>query len=208
MSTASKRTREKVIRLWTSRGIEDFYIGWGISDEFPWYSAFFYAQGLEKICKAYFLGKRSFEYESLSETEARKRIDKIVREYGHSLSRMIEQIISDKKILLEKYPSYADKNIKVVEKPKIEILEQAYTECRYPVPVPISRYYKITKDGSMGQYPFDSSDLEEFAFKVGNTIIQRIGEDYSLSIKRESPISPINETSWEVFSSLFFKDTE
>ena len=118
---------------------------------------------------------------------------------------MIEQIVSDKEILLEKYPSYADKNIKVVEKPKIEILEQAYTECRYPVPVPISRYYKITKDGSMGQYPFDSSDLEKFAFKMGNTIIQRIEEDYSLSIKRESPISPINETSWEVFSSLFFK---
>ncbi|BBO16921.1 hypothetical protein BPIT_12130 [Candidatus Brocadia pituitae] len=40
----------------------------------------FYAQGLEKVCKAYILGKSASEYEGLPEKEAREKIDKIVRD--------------------------------------------------------------------------------------------------------------------------------
>ena len=48
-------------------------------------SAVFLAQAIEKIIKAYLIGKKAGEYEALGFKEAKLKIDEIARTYGHNI---------------------------------------------------------------------------------------------------------------------------
>lgn len=149
-----KLDKKVVVKTWARRGVVDFYLGFEISEKVPWYPPFFYCQGLEKICKAYLLGTKASEYEPLSEQEAKKKIDGIAKnlskclKQGHCLKEMIEQLISlhvlDKSVLTKKYANYGAQDI--TGEKIIEILEKAYTECRYPVPDSISKRYPLGRN--------------------------------------------------------------
>ncbi len=90
-------TRETVVKNWLEAGVRDFLIAFILTGEktkdFPWQVAFFYQQGVEKLCKAYILGERSDEYEKEpTEEKAWKVILSIVKdkeEASHNMSNML-----------------------------------------------------------------------------------------------------------------------
>lgn len=190
MNNFLKLSREDVIKAWVRSGIKDFRIADDMSDKWPFYVAFFYHQGLEKLCKAYLLGTMASEYESLSRQEAKKRIDEIARDkkkMGHNLSKMIERLIEanvlDKSILTKKYKVMPV--LEITGEKFIEILEKAYTECRYPVPDPVHKKYSLNNKGKVHWVPRASSDLEEFAYQVRLIIIEKLEKDFNMTIPRD-----------------------
>lgn len=197
MCKVTKLRKEKVVWLWAIRGVAEFYIGFDIWDRFDWYSAFFWHQGLEKLCKAYLLGLKEnvSRYECLSVQRARAEIDKVVRkEMGHNLSDLLEKLTStkvlDENIMTKSFArlknQFKDKNI--TGKDCVEVLEKAYTECRYPlVPNPASRIY-LSPNKTISYNIMSSQDLMKFAFEVGLRILKRIEQDYNFTIPRDNTL--------------------
>lgn len=212
-------TKEKVVRLWTIRGIAEFYIGFDIWDRFAWYSAFFWHQGLEKFCKVYLLGTKSLQSENLREHQARKTIDEIVRrEMGHHLIEMIDKLIAinvlDEEIKTEVH-HYFGKDF--TGKELIEILEKAYEECRYPLtPVPIEPVY-FTPEKISWRHPLSSRELMDFAFKTGLKILKRIEQDFNFITPRDNFLITkdgervkfltfVKDKDWMRFRRVFFRE--
>lgn len=194
-----------MVSVWTDRGIEDFYIAFSIEENFRGYCTFFCHQGLEKLCKAYLLGERASEYESLPEVKAREEVNKIAKDLGHSLEEMIKDLINKgvmaQGIMTKKYGYITGEEC-------IQILEQGYIECRYPVPEPIHKKYPLTnkKGQRMGGWldPLHSSEPREFAYDVGRAIIRRTEKDFNISIQRDR----VDDGNWTRFRRLFFEDMQ
>ena len=89
-----KISREFVIKTWTKRGINDFYISFELNRKWPKYATFFCCQGLEKICKAYLLAERANEYENKIEQDALKEVNKIAKSFSHRLKDLIGKLSS------------------------------------------------------------------------------------------------------------------
>jgi len=206
--------REDAVGTWARSGIKDFFIAFHIENKFPRYSTFFCYQGLEKNCKAYLLGTKAAEYENLPRQQAKEKIDKIVRDrktMGHGLKKMINDLISHsvlaREILTKEYGdlSYGGGN-KITGLKCMEILEKAYIECRYPVPGPISKSYLLPKYKNIFWEPLGSSEPEKFAYEVGLTVIEKIGNDFNMAIPRDKFSSSIDDEDWIRFRRIFFKE--
>lgn len=169
--------KKDVLLKWACSGIRDFLIAFTVSDFFPFFVGFCYHQGIEKVCKAYILGKRASEYESLSEQDARNKINEIAKKIGHNLKVIIKDLIAtnvlDRNALIKEYSDLHGFSIDVEK--CLDILEKAYLECRYPVPIPVYKNFPITdKNGKkVGAYwdPLNSSDPMEFAYNTGLEVI-------------------------------------
>lgn len=202
-----------VVKTWVRRGLRDFYMAFYLSDKFPFYTAFFCHQGLEKICKAYLIGTMASDYEHLPKQNAVIEIDKIAKDkkkMGHNLKEMMNKLVSlnvlDNDILLNKYTRCGKKD--VTGKEIVEILESAYLECRYPVPNPVHKKFPLSGKGKNTIYwsPIGSSDPEKFAKEIGLKIIKKVESDFKIKIPRDKLSSAIDDKDWIRFRRIFFKD--
>jgi hypothetical protein len=204
----SKLTREDVVEAWVYSGVMDFYIAFFMSNKnFQEYGVFYYHQGLEKVCKAYLLGAKPAEYESLPEQTARNRVDEIAREMGHNLREMIEKLIAARILdgeVLKKKMCYLE-NKALDGSGMLNLLEKAYLESRYPVPNPAYKGFPL--QGIQGYWdPITSCSLDDFADDIGLKVIQRIEQDFGISITRDKLRNAIDEKDWKTFRRIFFKD--
>lgn len=213
----SRIERKVVIKLWALRGVVDFYNGFDIQDRFDWYSAFFWHQGLEKLCKAYLLGTKSSEYENRPEQQARKRINEIVRnkkDMGHNLTEMFGKLI-EKKVLNEEIKAkvyrYFGKDF--TGEDLVEILEKAYMECRYPlIPYPVEMVYFTTEKNSWWN-PLSSRELMEFTFEIGLKILNKIEQDFNVVMPRDKTRDEglifqfVKDEDWIRFRRILFKES-
>jgi hypothetical protein len=69
--------KERVIQAWAGAGVEDFYLSFELQSRWTKQSNFYCQQGLEKICKAYHLGKCSRQWMGLPDELALKTIHQI-----------------------------------------------------------------------------------------------------------------------------------
>ncbi len=225
MTKVTKLKKEDVVWLWATRGVAEFYIGFDIWNRFDWYSAFFWHQGLEKLCKAYLLGTKAAEYESKSEQQAKEIIDKLAKnkkEMGHNLEmldKLILMKVLDKDIMTKSFARFKDESIdeNITGKDCVVVLEKAYTECRYPlVPNPASRIY-LSPNKAISYNIMSSQDLMKFAFEVGLSILQKIEQDYNFIVPRDNILKTedghrvkfltfARDKDWIRFRRIFFKE--
>lgn len=172
-------TKQVVIKEWMSWGLEDFYLAFVIN-KWDYQRSFLIAQGLELICKAYLLGKRSGEYTVIDdEEEAIRIIDKIAKHYNHNFEKMLNEIGSPEinELIKNEYDGY--NGIKLLENLKL-----IHTESRYRVPPePISRNFPAGKTGCYFN-PICSSGLQRFAYTLGKKMIELIKRNFSISLDR------------------------
>ncbi|MBI5123199.1 hypothetical protein HZA75_05060 [Candidatus Roizmanbacteria bacterium] len=199
--------REIVVQTWLWRGIEDFYLAFAL-DEGHWrhYQPLFNYMGLEMFCKAYILAERHSEYKVANDQDAKRKIDKIAKNYSHGLRKMlleINNLIGDNKVnnlISADYDSFTGDQI-------INVLEAAYIEIRYPVPEPISKKFPI-EGTNLHWYPLLSSGLSKFAYSVGREILCSLKNKFGINIsKNEIEKCILVEESGIRFCRLFFNDT-
>jgi len=77
-------SRKRAVQEWTARAIDKYFLGFVIAEKisksYEDYEPFFYAHGLEMICKAYIIGNRYSQYKNLSFNVAKTKIDEIAKE--------------------------------------------------------------------------------------------------------------------------------
>ena len=208
-----KPDRYTVVKIWVGSGVRDFLIAFMIEEEFPYYVAFMYYQGLEKICKGYILGSMATEYESLPIQQAKDKINKLAKnEMGHNLKEMIKKLVTaavlDKDVFKKRYLITNDYRFNNGAE-CIEILEKAYLECRYPVPHPTHKKYPISGSKSSGFWnPIGSTELRDFAFELGLTIMKRAEKDFNLTVLRDKATYSVllKDEDWLRFRRVFLKD--
>lgn len=208
-----KLDRGRVVKTWIGSGIQDFLIAFQIDEEFPFFVAFLYHQGLEKISKGYLLGQRSVEYESLPFQQAKGKINKIAidkKKMGHNLKEMIQQLVElkvlEEDVFKKRYLISNDTKFNTGAE-CIEILQKAYLECRYPVPDPSYKKYPIA--GSNGHwYPIGSSEPRDFAYGTGLKIIKKAEQDFNLTISKNKSTycETLKNEDWLRFRRIFFED--
>ncbi len=208
-----KLDRGRVVKAWIVCGIQDFLIAFLINEEFPFYVAFLYHQGLEKISKGYLLGHMSVEYESLPFQQAKGKINQIViekKKMGHNLKEMIQKLVELKvledDVFKKRYLISDDTKLNTGAE-CIEVLEKAYFECRYPVPNPSYTKYPIA--GSNGHwYPIGSSEPKDFAYDTGLKIIKKAEQDFNITISKDKSTysAMLKDEDWLRFRRIFFED--
>jgi hypothetical protein len=155
--------RQGVIGAWVWSGVRDFCLYTELNDR--WYScnAFFLHQGLEKLCKAYLLGKGASAYEEIrSEQEALDKVQDMAKGKGHDLINMLKEVGGKGTVWFHEIG-----NTKVSGKTGLEILtaiQRGYQECRYPLPPnPVHREHPLQGDDNVYVDLLGSSMLEDFA---------------------------------------------
>ena len=181
-----KLTKEIVVVHWMINGIEDFLFAFDIDNpRFSRKQSFFYAMGLEKICKSFLLASNSYQYEGLTVNKANKKIIELAKCWGHKISTMLEAI---KLIVYD--PQFTELfNKKYIlfnnAKQLIDVIEKANGECRYPVSNPSYKKFPIpgTKDGYWD--PHYSSDFGKLCVDFSLKIISYVEKIYKISISEE-----------------------
>lgn len=192
-------TVDRVIGAWMRRAIIDFYLYFFI-EIWP-YKTFFLPQGVEKLCKAYILGKRAEEYISLPRQDALEKINKIAKESGHNLKILINEHLPNNGLSLTsllnmKYIDYTGTQL-------LEVLEAAYMECRYPMPNNISKKFPTKIKGAYWDL-LNSEEPGKFAYAVARQIIEAIEKDFSIIKPLEIPEEGIKLNDWQSFCQSFF----
>jgi len=187
-------------------GFDDLMVEFFPLEKWHYYQPFFLAQAIEKIIKAYLIGKRASEYEALGFQKAKLKIDEIARSYSHNIRDLINAITESTPEVLEllgkNYDSFSGGDF-------VKVLSSGYEECRYPVPKSICESYPIK--GADGAYwdPLASSGLEKFAFDLIAIVFRKIKNDYGLEISKNNWYEPyrnrISENDWNRFCNLFFE---
>ena len=111
---------EKIVSTWLACGFEDLYVAETKLNGYGRHSFFFFQQALEKIAKAYIIGKRSGEFKNLSLEKAREFTNEIGMECGHG--------------------NY----LKAVDKISGGVFKQELSSKRFPIPKPTNRHQTIT----------------------------------------------------------------
>lgn len=120
---------------------------------------------------------------------------------GHSLAEMLKKVFSNEEHQII-FKEYRNSKMKIVD-----IVENGYLECRYPVPNPT--YKKLTIKGKSNMYtqPMGDSELPKHVFMVGNMLINKVEKDSNididLTLKKRS--SKIKNDEWERFTNLLRK---
>lgn len=197
--------KERVAQTWAFRGLKDFYISFEFEDANKWheYSTFFCHQGLEKICKAYLLLTEASQYENRTEKQALEKIDKIAKDFGHELKKLLgllclKGVLSSTDIS-QKYGGFAGDEL-------IKILEKAYIESRYPVPEPIHKRYPVKTNSNlkMFEYPIGMTAPINFSREIASKILRKIESDFSISIPKNKISNKIVDEDWRRFCEIFF----
>ena len=199
-----RNSKGRVVGTWMERGIYDLFVSFDIDEKHTFLSVFFLHQGLEKLCKAYLLCKRSKEYEILHENEGLIKINEIVKDrktMGHSLAEMLKKVFSNEEHEII-FKEYRNSKMKIVD-----IVENGYLECRYPVPNPTYKKFPIEGENNMYTQPMGDSDLPIHIFRVSNMLINKIEKDFNvdINITLEKRSSKIKNDEWERFTNLLRK---
>ena len=85
-------TRDLAVTEWMRYGFDDLMVEFFPLEKWHYYQPFFLAQAIEKIIKAYLIGKRAGEYEALGFQRGKFKIDEIARSYSHNIRNLINAI--------------------------------------------------------------------------------------------------------------------
>ena len=87
--------------MWVRRALNDLYFAFDI-EFFPFerYERFAEIMGMEKFLKAVLMFARANEFESLPETSAKIKINKIASSYGHKFDEMILEVAPKNRTVL------------------------------------------------------------------------------------------------------------
>ncbi len=196
-------TREEAVWWWVSYAIDDFVIQFSALHKWDAYQPFFLAQGLEKMGKALLIGIEYDKFKDLDLETAKQRIHKIAKGMGHNLAAIIAKVqphIDLTQELADTYDGFSGEQI-------LDVLQAAYEECRYPVPVSISDSYPVPDCEGVYFDPLMSSGLEKFTNRVALKILLHIESLYGIKKYRKNPYrAKVSDNDWERFSNLFFKD--
>ena len=178
-------TQEDTVSGWTKNGIQDLIEAFNNNNAYNRYGPFFLSLGLELICKGYLLGTRAAEYQNQPYYKGAKTVNLIAKEYGHNLRKIIAQIVKLRKnsrieTFLEQ--EYDDMDGKTV----VSILQNAYTECRYPH-APQPSHLKYPHPRLQGKHidVLQSSSLEQFCHDIVNEILEFNYSQFNLRFDRK-----------------------
>lgn len=195
-------TRRDAVSAWVRSSLRDFYLYFELDKGWYYYNAFFLHQGLEKLCKAYEIGKRASEYEGLPEQDALVKIEQMVKRLSHKLEPILSKLVADKVISMpDRRPRGKDWS------QIVGILEKGYEECRYPMPTnPVHQSYPIAGKQDLYEDPLASTDLRDLAYNIARQIIEKIEDEFSIPTSRDKATvnHRIEDGQWERFSRLFF----
>ncbi|OGW80451.1 MAG: hypothetical protein A3C47_05610 [Omnitrophica bacterium RIFCSPHIGHO2_02_FULL_51_18] len=199
-------TRDIAVTEWMRYGFDDLMVEFFPLEKWHYYQPFFLAQAIEKIIKAYLIGKRAGEYETLGFQKAKLKIDEIARSHSHNIRNLINAITGSIPEVLDllgkNYDSFSGGDF-------VKVLSSGYEECRYPVPRSICESYPIKGADDAYWDPLASSGLEKFAFDLIAIVFRKIKNDYGLEISKNNWYEPyrnrISENDWNRFCNLFFE---
>lgn len=213
-------TRERAVTEWTRRAIDKYFLGFMIPEKisryYDGYELFFYAHGLEVLCKAYVIGKKFPDYRGKSFVEAKKIIDGIAVNLSHDLTRLTKEMISygvlPPNFLSEVYRRTSN-NVDLTNEDMLKTLKATYFEARYPVvKLDHQRYYeeKVKNDPKAINKRFPeilkmSHEVDRFSRKLFVLILGKIEKDFGIKISRERLSNDIRKNDWERFNNLFFR---
>ena len=200
--------KERILLTWAGSGIEDFYLSFELEDRWHKQSIFYCHQGLEKICKAYCIGKCSARWEKLSDGLALKQIDRIAKTLKHDLPRFMK-CFQSRGILSGYRPPrpYSEDDL-------LEGLQATYIQARYPVPQP----FHLTRDRSgKERFRIPSGNLKMYHYLVGETaprdyarsmaraLLTKIETEFAIRIPVSKFSKKISDKDWKRFTNVFFK---
>lgn len=200
--------KETVLSTWVQSGIRDFYLNFELESQWPRYSVFFCHQGLEKICKAYYLGKCSLRWESMNDERALKEIDKIARALGHDIPRFVKCMQSRGILpIYRKTRPYSEDDL-------LEGIQAAYIEARYPVPHPYylkrdqqgKERFRISRTRPMYHDLLGETAPRDYARSMARALINKIDSDFTVRIPDTKMSDKIPNANWNRFRNLFFSN--
>ena len=196
--------RDTVAKIWVHRALCDLYFGFDIDyDPFEKYERFAEFMGMEKFLKAALLFTRHKEYEFLSNSEAKIKINKIASSYGHEFDRMISELtkigLTDfDRIKNSDYDGYQGDEL-------IEACKDGYFETRYPVPKSASDKFPIGNTGFTHD-PLSSSGITKFVYAVCNACYYFLSKQVDFTDQQISLADQFSgRESFRRFNNLFWE---
>ena len=203
----SELGRQEILQTWIQSGIEDFYLSFELEERWPRHSTFYSHQGLEKICKAYHIGKYLMRLENLNAESTLKKVNSISKSLNHELFRMMK-CLQSRGIL----PAYTARSL-YSEDDLLKGLDAAYTEVRYPVPQP----FHLTKDQNgkerfripsatvkMYHDPLAETAPLHYARSMARALLKKIETEFAVRIPDSKASEKISGEDWKRFTNIFF----
>jgi len=167
--------RQLVAKTWLNYGLTDLYFAFDSDDDaFSDNILFSEIMGLEKFAKAVLLFHRHQEYEGMTHTDAKQKINDLAKGMGHNFKNMLKelsQFMADDIARIKKadFDGYAGSDL-------IRAVCAGYMETRYPVPTPISDSFPI-KGTKLKHDPLWSSGITKFIYAVCNACFASLSLD-------------------------------
>jgi len=203
----SELGRQEILQTWIKSGIEDFYLSFELDERWHRHSTFYCHQGLEKICKAYHIGKYLMRLENLNAESTLKGVNKLAKSLNHKLFRMVK-CLQSRGVL----PAYTTRSL-YSEDDLLKGLEAAYTEVRYPVPLP----FHLTKDqhgkerfripsATLKMYhdPLAETAPLSYARSMAKALLKKIEIEFAMRIPESKVSGKISDKDWKRFTNIFF----
>ena len=192
--TRSRRTLKPKLatEAWLKRGLLDFYLAF-VNSELLNFRAFCLEQGIEKFCKAFLIATQGPQYEQLDSNAASQWIEDFVRSLGHDLRRLLGLV----SIGIERVRPYLE------DSKFLDILNRAYEEGRYPIPISKSIWSKH------GFPALANSDLDDRSLELATVLWDGISEYFqrrgsAIAIPLQHRIyDDVNEDDWKRFMNIW-----
>ena len=162
-----------LVKPWVKHGIVDLFMAFREIDLIP-YHLFFLHQGIEKLCKAYFIASQARRYLHLDLETATCQLDSPLRVWAHNLRDWLGIV----GIGIPEVRGW-------LSDPFLDILEGAYTEGRYPVPPQKSRFRKH------GFPAVATHRNQEKAFAVSLSILKALYQEYEIVVGADDFPTPV-----------------
>lgn len=201
--------RQLIAKTWVHFGLTDLYFAFD-SDGVAFSDNVLFSEimGMEKFIKAVLLFNLHHEYERLTQTDAKKRIDELAKRMGHNFEKMLKDLLpfmSDDidRISKTDFDGYIGSDL-------IQAVRAGYMETRYPVPELISDKFPINEisinDTEITHDPLWSSGITKFIYAVCNAcyawLLQHI--DFNDLINQHCQFLAHKE-SFQRFNNLFWE---
>jgi len=196
--------RQLVAKTWVNYGLIDLYFAFDSDDDaFSDNALFSEIMGMEKFAKAVLLFHHHQEYEGMTRTDAKKRINNLAQGMGHDLKKMLKELshfMADDiaRIKNANFDGYSGSDL-------IRAVCAGYMETRYPVPTPISDTFPI-KGSKLKHDPLWSSGITKFIYAVCNACFASLSLDidftdlvnqYSQKFSHKESFRRFNNLFWE-----------
>lgn len=202
--------REYVVNAWVRSGIRDFCLYYELDDRWYDYNAFFLHQGLEKLCKAYLLGARSFQYRDLSDGPAREKVEKMAKKLGHDLLDLLHQLDKASIVSIAQLNKPRSAIAPQTGRQVIEVLQKAYEECRYPLP-PSPSHRKFPVKGKPGWFHYcrAESGLRKVVCPLACQILSGIKSQFTIDLgsTKASYNAKMDDRHWTLVTKCLFGDS-